>query len=50
MINNRQRPGSVIPKGQKFPEKRKWKIIKDRWVPEKIDYPLQGNFNIFLSY
>lgn len=35
-INQRARPA-----GQEFPEKRKWKIINDAWVPEKIDYPVQ---------
>ena len=35
-INKRARPVD-----QQFPEQRKWKIINDAWVPEKVDYPLQ---------
>ena len=42
-INNRARPGPEMPFGQQYPKKRQWKIINDAWVPEKIDYPLQGN-------
>jgi hypothetical protein len=41
-IGKRARPPPEIPVGQQYPEKRKWKIINDAWVPEKIDYPLQG--------
>ena len=36
-INRRERPA-----GQQFPEQRKWKIINDAWVPEKVDYPVQS--------
>jgi hypothetical protein len=40
-----------MPIGQKFPEKRQWKIIKDSWVPEKSDHPLQGlNFYLLKIY
>lgn len=42
-INRRQRPPPEIPFGQQFPEKRQWKIIKDSWVPEKSDHPLQDS-------
>lgn len=31
-----------MPEGQQFPEKREWKIINDAWVPEKVDFPVQG--------
>lgn len=41
-ISKRNRPAPELPQGQQFPDKRKWKIINDAWVPEKIDYPLQG--------
>lgn len=40
-IGQRSRPAPEVPKGQQFPEKREWKIIRDEWVPEKVDYPLQ---------
>lgn len=41
-ISKRNRPGPEVPQGQQFPDKRKWKIINDAWVPEKIDHPLQA--------
>ena len=41
-ISKRQRPSPEIPVGQQYPEKRTWKIVRDEWIPEKIDYPLQG--------
>lgn len=41
-MNRRARRSPEIPLSQKFPEKREWKIIKDAWVPEKSDHPLQG--------
>ena len=42
-ICNRPRPGPDIPFGQQYPKERKWKIINDAWVPEKVDYPLQAS-------
>ncbi|CAF1029802.1 unnamed protein product [Brachionus calyciflorus] len=42
-INKRPRPGPAIPHGQQFPENREWKIINDKWAPEKIDFPLQDS-------
>lgn len=40
-IGKRARPPPEIPAGQQYPDKRKWKIISDAWLPEKIDHPLQ---------
>ena len=41
-INRRPRPAPIVPVGQQFPAQRQWKIANDCWVPEKSDYPLQG--------